>query len=105
MSDLKPAALTPGATTGGTRDQPYQSALLTFTLADDTLLYVDALTADSSLVWTLTGPRGDVASRGFTGSDGYSIGSNPVLAIPAGDYVLRVPNNRDRKSTRLNSSH
>src|SRR3546814_18361786 len=69
------------------------SDLLTFTLADDTLLYVDALTADSSLVWTLTGPRGDVASRGFTGSDGYSIGSNPVLAIPAGDYVLRVTNN------------
>src|SRR3546814_17205975 len=24
---------------------------------------------------------------------GYSIGSNPVLAIPAGDYVLRVTNN------------
>src|SRR3546814_9416656 len=44
----KPAALTPGATTGGTLDQPYQSALLTFTLADDTLLYVDALTADRS---------------------------------------------------------
>src|SRR3546814_14095328 len=66
----KPAALTPGATTGGTPDQPYQSALLTFTLADDTFHNFDALTAASSLVWTLPGPRGDVPSSSTECRDG-----------------------------------
>ncbi len=62
----------------------------TFTLAADARLYFDALTSNSSLTWTLAGPTGVVVNaRAFTSSDGFRV-TNPVLAVPAGDYVLTV---------------
>ncbi|MGB3802622.1 MAG: LamG-like jellyroll fold domain-containing protein, partial [Sphingopyxis granuli] len=90
----KVAPLTLGATHSGTVAQPQQEDVYRFTLAEGALLLVDPLTSDGSLVWTLTGPRGEVASKGFQSSDGASVGAaNPVLVVPAGDYELRVRNN------------
>ncbi|MFA7603825.1 MAG: CARDB domain-containing protein, partial [Novosphingobium sp.] len=89
----KPAALTLGETFTGALDQPQQEALLSFTLTEPTLLYVDALTADGALIWSLVGPHGDVASRSFTATDGYNFTDNPVMAVAAGSYTLKVRNN------------
>src|SRR3546814_15679413 len=53
----KQAALTLGETYSATLDQPQQGADLRFTLTEATLLYVDLLTNDGNLQWSLTGPR------------------------------------------------
>ena len=61
-------------------------------MANPAQLYFDSLTNDSSLSWTLTGPRGtEVSSRSFTSSDSDNFGStNPVLNLIAGNYTLAV---------------
>jgi hypothetical protein len=83
-------ALTLGSQVNGAITQAGQSNSYTFTLANASQLYFDSLTNDSSLSWTLTGPRGaEVSSRSFTGSDASSI-SNPVLNLIAGAYTLTV---------------
>src|SRR3546814_10301195 len=90
----KQAALTLGETYSATLDHPQQGADLRFTPTEATLLYVDLLTNCCKLQWSLTGPRGVVASRTFTYADGVSIGAtNPVVAVPPGEYVLRFVNN------------
>ncbi len=62
-----------------------------FTLANAALLYFDALTNNGNFNWTLTGPAGTaVSGRSFVGSDSLDASGNPVVAVPAGDYVLTV---------------
>ncbi len=61
-----------------------------FSLSGPASLYLDALTNNSSMRWSLTGPRGLEGTRGFTGSDSSSYSGNPVMSVPAGDYVLAV---------------
>src|SRR5262249_28039841 len=76
---------------------PRQRDQYTFTLADASLLYFDALTNDASLTWSLAGPAGTaVSGRAFTASDSGSISSNPVLNLIApGDYTLTVERTGD----------
>ena len=63
----------------GTTAAPHQRDQYTFTLADASLLYFDALTNDSSLTWSLVGPAGTVVSSlPFIGTDagGFSWSEN-----------------------------
>ncbi|MEH2565659.1 CARDB domain-containing protein [Bradyrhizobium sp. AZCC 2289] len=84
------AALTLGSQVNGAVTQAGQQNLYTFNLANPSQLYFDSLTNDSSLSWTLTGPRGiEVNTRSFTGSDSSSI-ANSVLSLIAGNYTLAV---------------
>src|SRR5262249_35060533 len=63
----------------------------TFTLAAPSQLLFDSLTNNGSLTWTLTGPAGAaVTNRPFNASDTFNNSTNPVLSLPAGNYVLRV---------------
>jgi hypothetical protein len=83
-------ALTPGGVVDGAIDVPTEQRRYTFTLADPTKLYFDALTNDSRFVWTLAGPGGNVVSnRAFTASDG-TYSTDPVQEVVAGDYTLTV---------------
>ncbi|MCB1965138.1 MAG: LEPR-XLL domain-containing protein, partial [Candidatus Accumulibacter sp.] len=60
-----------------------------FTLAADSQLLIDSQGDASSAVWSLLGPRGtEVANRNLLASDAAS--ANPLLSLPAGDYVLTV---------------
>ena len=74
----------------GSIDQPGQRSNYTFTLTDaSTRLYFDAITSNSNLNWTLSGPRGVVVSgRGFTYGD--SIDNTAFFDLLAGDYTLSV---------------
>src|SRR5262249_43770341 len=82
------APLTVGSVIDGAVAQPGQTNSYTFNLANASQLYFDSLTNDSSLIWTLTGPRGlEVNSRAFT-SDAQNFGQNPILSLIAGDYTL-----------------
>jgi hypothetical protein len=89
------AALTLGTRIEGTIDHPGQTDRLTFTLTAPKRIYVDPQTGDGNLTWSLDGPRGNVASRGFLNSDGGDFGSNssPVLDLVAGTYTLAVGRN------------
>jgi hypothetical protein len=71
---------------------PGEQTRYTFTLAQDTFLYFDALTNSSNFTWTLTGPPGTVVdARPFTNTDSFSAtGNNPVLSLGAGAYTLTV---------------
>ncbi|MCB1631072.1 MAG: LEPR-XLL domain-containing protein, partial [Pseudomonadales bacterium] len=71
-----------------------QRDLYHFTLTAPTRLYVDSLTNNSALNWSLTGPTGtEVAGRSFTGSDSYD--GTSLFTLPAGDYTLTVDGNGD----------
>jgi large repetitive protein len=86
------AALALNATTTGSIAHPGQRDFYTFTLDEGGRYYFDSLTNNSSLNWTLSGPRGVVVSaRAFTGSD--SIDGFSLLDLVAGDYVLTVTGN------------
>ena len=61
-----------------------------FTLSAQTLLYFDSLTNSNSIQWSLSGPLGAVVTnRTFSASDSTAV-TNPVLALPAGAYLLTV---------------
>ncbi|TAK56497.1 MAG: hypothetical protein EPO25_00385, partial [Gammaproteobacteria bacterium] len=84
-------ALTVGALTQGTIAHAGQRQQYTFTLAAATRMILDSLTSNWALSWTLTGPRGtEVSARRLAYSDGYSLSGNPLLDLPAGDYMLTV---------------
>jgi YD repeat-containing protein len=84
-------ALTPGRVVDGAIDVPTEQRRYTFTLADPAKLYLDALTDDNRLAWTLSGPAGTaVSNRYFVSSDGPQGAINPVLSLVGGDYVLTV---------------
>src|SRR5262249_15946790 len=72
------AALSLGQQVNGSIAQVGQQSNYTFALAIPTQLYFDSLTNDTSLSWSLTGPRGaEISARNFTNSDGASV-TNPV---------------------------
>jgi RHS repeat-associated protein len=84
------APLTLGSTVSGSITTAGEQDRYTFTLSSGSRLYFDALTNNTSLAWTLTGPAGTVVSgRRFTASDGGSVG-NPVLNLIPGDYTLTI---------------
>ena len=62
-----------------------------FTLNEDSLLYFDSLTNNSSFKWNLTSTDDTeiVNQRQFTRTDANDI-SNPVLKVSAGDYLLEI---------------
>src|SRR5262249_10779327 len=80
----------------GAISQAGQQNSYTFSLSNPSQLYFDSLTNDSSLNWTLTGPRGtEVSSRSFQSSDGGNFSSNPVLNLIAGNYTLTIAGSGD----------
>jgi len=84
------AALTLGARVDGAIAHAGQVDRYTFTLTDERQLYFDSL-MESSLDWSLRGPRGTVVSgRDFRSSDSRDFGGNPVLDLVAGDYTLTI---------------
>ena len=84
-------SLTLDSTVNGTLAIPGQTDQFTFHLAQDTRVYFDALTANSSLTWTLAGAAGTVANRNFYYSDSDTLGgTNPFMLLRAGDYTLTV---------------
>ncbi len=90
------AALTLDTDVTGTLAMPGQRDRHTFTLANDGVVYFDAMTNDSRMRWSLTGPRGTVIDgRSFTASDSYDLGGSPVLALVAGDYTLTIDGDGD----------
>jgi hypothetical protein len=94
------AALALSSQVNGVITQAGQQNLYTFSLANASQLYFDSLTADSSLNWTLSGPRGtEVSSRSFTSSDSLSIGPDPVLNLIAGNYTLTVSSTADHTAS------
>jgi large repetitive protein len=85
------AGLTLGSTVSGALTQAGQQNFYTFTLANASQLYFDALTNDGSFTWSLSGPRGaEISLRSFTGSDAGNFGTTPVIALAAGNYTLSI---------------
>ncbi|MCP5368563.1 MAG: LEPR-XLL domain-containing protein, partial [Hyphomicrobiales bacterium] len=85
------AALTLGDLVSGTIDHVGQQDHYTFTLNAVTQLYLDTLTDNANMSWTLTGPNGVSISRNLRNSDSHELGStNPVMTLGAGDYTLTV---------------
>lgn len=69
---------------------PGEEDRYSFTLAASATLVFDAQTQDSALRWSLIGPPGTVVNdRSFTGTDG-DANNDPLLRLPAGDYVLTL---------------
>lgn len=64
----------------------------TFTLGAETRVYFDALTGQSDVFWTLTGPDGTLVDRRrFDQSDAYGISdAEAVIELAAGSYTLTV---------------
>ncbi len=82
-------ALNLGDTISGTLGSATELDRYAFSLNQATRIYFDALTNNSSLRWTLTGPHGTVvAGRQFTSSD--SVDNLSVYDLVEGDYVLNV---------------
>jgi hypothetical protein len=85
------SVLTLGDTVSGSIGHAGQRDSYSFSLAEGKQLYFDALSNNSTINWTLTGPRGTVISgRNFSSSDASSYTGNPLLDLAAGDYVLTV---------------
>ena len=76
--------------TSGTVAEPGQRNTFTFTLAADTSIYFNSLTADANLTWSLKGPRGvERTGVSFAASDADgAAGSNSLLNLAAGSYTL-----------------
>ena len=66
----------------------------TFDVAGTSLVYFDALTNNSSVHWSLTGPRGSlVLDRSFTSSD--SVDGLSVMELREGTYRLTIDGSGD----------
>ena len=84
-------ALTLGNVVSGALTTAGQQDHYLFNLATNANLYFDSLTNNHSMVWSLSGPAGvAVTNRSFDGSDANSGPDDPVVALPAGSYVLTV---------------
>jgi RHS repeat-associated protein len=85
-------ALTLNNLVNASLESPGELDHYTFTLPANALVYFDALTNNSALEWSLSGPGGAAVNNlAFTSSDGQSTGSgNPVRALPAGSYTLTI---------------
>ncbi|WP_301102649.1 CARDB domain-containing protein, partial [Propionivibrio sp.] len=90
-----PLGLTLDSTINGAIDHPGQRDFYTFTLETAKAVYFDALTNNSNLTWTLSGPRGLVSSRSFSGSDAGNLSSSPLLDLTAGAYTLIIDGTTD----------
>ena len=90
------ASLVVGALVSGSIAHAGQLDRYTFTLGEATKLYFDSLSADPSISWSLSGPRGtEVSSRSFVYSDSATLSGNPILDLLAGDYTLTVDGSLD----------
>jgi hypothetical protein len=79
-----------GASISGDLSTDDQVDSYTFSLADRSLLYMDVLTNDTTIRWSLKGPRGaEVTNRSFTATDSFN-SDDPVNTLPAGDYQLDI---------------
>ncbi|WP_292430542.1 LEPR-XLL domain-containing protein [Methylobacter sp.] len=88
--------LTVGDTVNGSIAHAGQRDFYSFSLSKAKQLYFDALTNNSSLNWTLVGPRGTVVSgRNFTGSDSSNLDGSAIYDLVAGDYTLIIDGNAD----------
>ena len=80
----------------GAIDVPGEINRYSFTLKDAKQLYFDAETNNSSLNWSLDGPKGaEVVNRSFTTSDSANLGGSPLLSLAPGDYHLSVSASND----------
>ena len=67
-----------------------------FSLTQETLVYFDARTDDSRLLWSLTGPAGTVvADRLFTASDSVDQTGSVAFLLRAGDYDISIRTSDD----------
>ena len=83
-------SLTLGQIETETLANPGETIEYAFDLSQEGLLYLDALTNEASLQWSLSGPLGEVVSpRGFSQTDSTGALDGPWVA-PAGNYQLRV---------------
>ncbi|MDH4349648.1 MAG: hypothetical protein OEW56_00680, partial [Gemmatimonadota bacterium] len=90
------ASLVVGAPVSGSIAHAGQVDRYSFTLGEAAQLYFDSLTPNSSLYWSLTGPRGEeVYNRSFAYSDSNVLSGNPILDLLAGDYTLTVDGLQD----------
>lgn len=84
-------ALTLGQTTTNTLTAPSQVNAYSFTVGTETHAVFDALTNDSNLTYSLTGPGGTlVSARSFTSADGENTNANTLLDLVPGSYTLSV---------------
>src|SRR5262249_6610164 len=94
-----PVALTLGSLVDASIDVPGELDRYSFSLANTTRVYFDALINDNRLTWTLAGPSGVVINaRNSTSSSG-SRPSTAVQVLPAGDYTLTIDASGDTTSS------
>ncbi|GAB5443698.1 MAG: hypothetical protein Fues2KO_40470 [Fuerstiella sp.] len=86
-----PTPINFGDTVNGTIDFVEDFVRYSFSLAERSRLYLDALT-DNSMTWQLTGPAGTTSATRFTATDSFN-NADPVLDLFAGDYTLRIDSN------------
>ena len=88
---VQPIAETQELTLGETVPNKLSTDSYSFTLDENSKLYFDSLTNNSSFNWTLTKTDGTkvVDRRRFDQSDGLSI-NDPVLNLSAGEYSLKI---------------
>src|SRR5262249_46482388 len=86
-------ALTIGTTVNGNINITGKQDHYTFTLNSPTQLTFDSFTNNPQLNWSLDGPRGNEANRGFQSSDGFN--GRVVVMLPTGAYTLTVDGNGD----------
>ncbi|MFO1022809.1 MAG: Ig-like domain-containing protein [Planctomycetales bacterium] len=82
-----------GTTINGNIATPGQRDAYTFTLGAESKLYLDSLTGDGNVYWTLKGPAGATPLAALYASDWYN--GNPVMTLPAGDYTLTITRYQD----------
>ena len=93
--DVQPAVtttnpLTFGGTVNGTIAIGGDEDDYTFSVAGSTLAYMDVLTDDQNLTWTLVGPEGTVIDgRAFATASVFYF-SELALYLVAGDYTLKI---------------
>lgn len=91
ITSITGGPITLNSTINGVLGMPGERDVYTFSLANKSLLYFDAVTNNFRLEWTLTGPAGTVvSSRSFTQTDASATASDPVFSVPAGNYTLTI---------------
>ncbi|MEL7496446.1 MAG: putative Ig domain-containing protein [Planctomycetota bacterium] len=83
--------LTLNSTVNGNISTNGQIDSYTFTLTERTLLYMDVLTNNSSLRWSLKGPKGQFpANVAFTSTDGINSLNSDLAEFGPGEYQLDI---------------
>lgn len=90
LNPTPPVAIVIGETIASETSEIYETDRYAFSLAEQSLIYFDSFTRDSSLVWSLeSNGRTLVNSRQFDRSDSSGF-ATPVLNLQSGEYVLSV---------------